>query len=146
MAIIVEWDSSYSVGNALLDRQHQKLLDLCNELARHTQGEQAVSRSRFHEILNELTLYARQHFKIEETLLTRMGYTDVSAQVAEHLAYDEKVVDWSFDATVGELNLAQAHDFLARWWKDHILVSDMQYKPLMEAALGRNAQTPQAND
>jgi len=142
MAIIVEWDSSYSVGNALLDRQHQKLLDLCNELARHTQGEQAVSRSRFHEILNELTLYARQHFKIEETLLTRMGYTDVSTQVADHLAYDEKVVGWSFEAVLGELDLVQAHDFLARWWKDHILVSDMHYRPLMEAARGRDLQAP----
>lgn len=133
MATIIQWDSSFSVGNELLDRQHQKLLGLCNELARHAQGEQAVSRTRFHEILNELSLYARQHFTTEETLLKQRGYAEIASQEAEHRAYDERVTEWSFDATLGELNLAQAHDFLTSWWKTHILVSDMKYRPLMEA-------------
>ena len=145
MTTIVEWDRSYSVGSDMLDRQHQKLLELCNELARHTQGEQAVSGPRFHEILNEMTLYAREHFRTEENLLTRLGYPEVAAQEAEHLAYEGKVADWSFDAIMGELNLEQAQSFLAHWWKNHILVSDMQYRPLMEAALVRSPAPPHAN-
>lgn len=132
MPVIVEWDSSFSVGNEVLDRQHQKLLGLCNEMAEHSAGNLAVSRSRFHHILNELTLYSRQHFQTEESMLRQLGYADIAGQEAEHLAYDEKVADWTFDATMGDLNMEEAQSFLARWWKEHILVSDMQYRPLME--------------
>jgi len=133
MAELVHWDSSFSVGNELLDLQHRKLLGLCNELARHAHGEKQVSRSRFHEILNELTLYARQHFECEESLLKQYGYANLASQESEHLAYDEKVANWAFDATVGELNMVATQEFLSRWWQNHILVSDMQYRALMES-------------
>lgn len=129
----VVWDASFSVGNDVLDRQHQKLLELCNEMGQHVQGKQAVSRTRFHDILNEMSLYARQHFQTEEALLKEYGYPDLAAQESEHLAYDEKVTNWSFDATMGDLNLAQTQRFLSEWWRNHILVSDMQYRPLMES-------------
>lgn len=132
MTAYLHWDSSFSVGNELMDRQHQKLLGLCNELAHYSVGNQSISRSRFHDILNELTLYSRQHFQTEEALLKQLGYANLAGQEAEHLAFDEMVVGWSFEATVGDLDLSETQSFLAGWWRNHILVSDMQYRPLME--------------
>jgi len=133
MPNIVEWDSSFSVGHGALDKQHQQLLAICNEMAKHVGGSQPVSRARFHEILNELTVYSRQHFHVEETLLLEMGYAGLFDQETEHLAYSEKIAEWAFDATVGTLDMQKAHAFLADWWKNHILVSDMRYRPLMES-------------
>lgn len=132
MPVIVEWNDSFSVGDAMLDQQHQKLLALCNEMAEHVGGTSPVSRTRFHDILNEMALYARQHFQAEEALLKKVAYSDLQAQEHEHQAYDEQIADWSFDATMGTLNMQDTHAFLSNWWKDHILVSDMKYRPLME--------------
>ena len=63
MPIRVQWDSSFSVGNDLLDRQHQGLLALCNDLAECIAAGRGESLLRFHDILYQLTQYAREHFK-----------------------------------------------------------------------------------
>jgi hemerythrin len=133
MTAYLHWDSSFSVGNELLDRQHQKLMGLCNELAHYSVGNQTISRSGFHDILNEMVLYAREHFETEEALLKELDYPGLASQEAEHFAYDEKIAEWSFNATVGDLDLSEAQSFLAAWWRNHILITDMQYRPLMQS-------------
>lgn len=136
MSVLVQWDPSFSVGNEVMDRQHKQLLNLCNELASCVDAPPNVARSRFHDILNDLTQYARQHFETEESLLAKFKYPALSAQQTEHTAYEEKIISWAFDATVGTLDLNEAQQFLASWWKEHILVSDMQYKALLLSKRG----------
>jgi hemerythrin len=89
--------------------------------------------AQFHEILHRLTQYAREHFRLEERLLEQYHYPQLSHQRAEHEAYEEKMTDWAFAATTDTLDMDSAQRFLALWWRDHILVSDMQYKELMES-------------
>jgi hemerythrin len=136
MPLLVEWDSRFSVGNAALDQQHQKLLGLCNSLADCLSADPQQAQFRFHDILHKLTQYAREHFRFEESTLERCDYADLAHQRTEHDAYEEKMADWAFEATMDTLNLLDVQHFLATWWRDHILVSDMRYKPLME---GRRA-------
>lgn len=133
MPVHVTWNESFSVGNDMLDRQHQKLLDLCNALADCASLNPEVAHLRFHDILHQLTQYAREHFRVEENLLQQYHYPDLAHQQADHAAYEEKMVDWAFAATMDVLDTVDAQRFLALWWRDHILVSDMQYKALMES-------------
>jgi hemerythrin len=133
MPIPVQWDSSFSVGNETLDRQHQKLLGLCNALAECADAGPQVAQFNFHDVLYQLTQYAREHFRVEESLLQQYNYPDLAHQQAEHGAYEEKMADWAFAATMDALDMGDAQKFLALWWRDHILVSDMQYKTLMES-------------
>jgi hemerythrin len=132
MALFIQWDASFSVGNEMLDRQHQKLLGLCNALAECADAGPQVAQFKFHDILHQLTQYAREHFRVEESLLQQYHYPDLALQQAEHGAYEEKMADWAFAATMDALDLNDAQEFLALWWRDHILVSDMQYKALMQ--------------
>lgn len=134
MSVHVHWEPGFSVGHDVLDRQHKKLLGLCNEMADCLASPAGPAQTRFHDILNELTMYGRQHFETEESLLRQYRYPDLATQQADHGAYEEKIIGWAFDATIGTLDLNEAQQFLATWWKEHILVSDMQYKPLLQGA------------
>jgi hemerythrin len=131
MPIRVQWDSSFSVGNELLDRQHQRLLGLCNDMAECLTAGREEALFRFHEILYQLTQYAREHFKTEENLLERYRYSGLTSHLVDHSAYEEKMADWAYSATMDFIDMREVQRFLAVWWRDHILVSDMQYKPLL---------------
>jgi hemerythrin len=133
MTVHVQWDSSFSVGDPVLDRQHETLLGLCNALADCVHADPQTAQFQFHDVLHRLTQYARQHFLLEETMLQQQAYASLPQQQAEHGAYEEKMADWAFEAMMNTLDMREAQRFLALWWRDHILVSDMQYKPLMQS-------------
>jgi hemerythrin len=132
MTINIQWDPSYSVGNALLDRQHQKLLALSNELEDCVVAARQMAFFRFHGILHELAQYAREHFRTEEQMLRRCAWSDLAGHMRDHEAFEQQIADWSFAATMGTLNILDVQRYIAQWWKHHILDADMQYKGLLD--------------
>lgn len=128
------WDESYSVGHPTLDSQHRRLLRICNELADCVEFNTPDSDSRFHEILNDLADYAREHFATEETVLKRLGYPHLKEHEQDHFTYIEAFTDILAHASRGMLDKAGTLLFLAKWWSDHILVTDMQYRSYIKSA------------
>ena len=126
------WDQSFSVGDALMDAQHMKLLDLCNRLADCAEREDALSEEAFHEILHELNQYAKEHFVAEEALLRQCEYPDRPSQEAEHLAYVERITEFLVEATAGVSGKNGAQRYVLCWLLQHILVSDARYRPWVE--------------
>lgn len=124
----VNWDSTYSVGENLLDQQHRKLMGLANELADCLGSSGPESDAKFHEILNELADYSRQHFKVEEALVKRHAPDQLAAQIAEHEAYFDTLTDLLFRATGGVLDKVGLQRFISGWWSGHILGSDMKLR------------------
>lgn len=128
MPTITTWDTSYSVGNLLLDRQHRKLLALCEALRECVATAGPQSDAGFHDILNELAVYAREHFASEEEILERCSYPQLEQQRQDHLQYEERVTDVLSAATFGKLEKAELLEFIVDWWTQHILVGDMAYR------------------
>jgi hemerythrin len=129
------WNPSFSVGHEMLDSQHQWLLGLCNDLTdcmASSKDHPLESDSRFHEILNQMLQYAKQHFATEEAILRQCGYPSLDIHKIEHDEYLERVTYIMTQAAEGRLDKTGALMFLAKWWTDHILVSDMQYSSYME--------------
>lgn len=122
------WKESYSVGNATLDEQHKILLKLCNLISLCEQDNSPESLKSFHLILNDLADYADTHFRTEEELLIQANYRWVAEHIAEHLAYSEKLTEILYAATVGVIDKSGLARYLEKWWVDHILGSDMNYK------------------
>lgn len=127
------WDSSFSVGNPTLDRQHRRLLELCNRLGDCLEDSGPGADSEFHDILNELAVYGREHFASEEAILARCGYAELAAQELEHAEYVQQVTEIITDAAFGQLDKVEAQRFLLKWWSGHILVSDMMYRGHIDA-------------
>ena len=132
------WRDSYSVGHPLLDAQHRRLLGLCErltELDEQSEVRPAAERaSAIHGILHELADYSRVHFAAEEKMLAECGYPGLAEQQAEHGEYQEKLLDFLLRAMDSEVATGELIAFLAQWWVDHILVSDMPYKDYLPKA------------
>lgn len=124
----LSWDSSYSVGDATLDKQHKKLMNLCNQLATCANYSSVQSDALFREILDELSAYAREHFVTEEAILEACAYPRLATQQWDHSEYERHVAEALASASDGVLDKAGLQRLLSNWWNDHILISDMDYR------------------
>ena len=129
----LQWLPEYSVGQPILDQQHRRLLAIIGDLAECADGEGKAADLRFHDILNDLSLYAREHFVTEENLLAQRQYSELETQCSEHAAYETQLTEIMTNAVFGKLEKGLLLHFLRSWWLDHILGSDMRYRPLFLA-------------
>ncbi|MBI5092471.1 MAG: hemerythrin family protein [Candidatus Hydrogenedentes bacterium] len=84
MSILV-WDEKYSVGISEIDRQHQRLIQMINDLHEALvaeRGQQALT-----EIVGRMLDYTIYHFAAEETLLKNNGYALYDAHQQEHAGF-----------------------------------------------------------
>ncbi|MCQ8105205.1 bacteriohemerythrin [Methylomonas sp. SURF-2] len=131
---IITWNDQLNVGIATVDQQHQKLVEILNQL------DEAVALGYKHkkilQLVDELIDYTRYHFQEEEGLMLQPAYDAAMYQKhkSEHDEFIRKVVREreaaidNPDAVSNELL-----DFLVAWIMDHILYSDKQ----MALALNR---------
>ncbi len=125
----IEWAESYSVGNVELDRQHQHILQLINEIV-ELPGDQEGSK----EVMSRLMrLYevGQQHFYFEEIFLSRSDYRELKGQQDSHSAYTDRVLQMMSEGITNAENQNALITFLLEWWNNHILVEDMAYKGLV---------------
>jgi hemerythrin len=123
-----DWKQEYSVGHPILDDQHRGFFALCKEAEVCRKDRTQEGRRRFHDLLNELVLYARRHFATEESLLALCEYPLLEQHKAEHEAFNERLTDFVLQATFGEFDRDGLFDYLAEWWTRHILDSDMKFR------------------
>ena len=123
-----EWHESYSVGNAIIDQQHRKMLALCAESAKCLESIGPEGCERFHDLLHEMTACAREHFAKEEEVLLAQNYPMLAEHAEEHDRFEIALCDVLFSAMRGELNKVGVFNFLSEWCIHHILVSDSDCK------------------
>jgi hemerythrin len=125
----VQWNPSYSIGNAVLDRQHSDLLTQCNALADCIDDAGQESDLKFHSIFNDLMAQAGEHFSTEETLLTQCAYP-----MPEELQNERDEFDYLANEIITTENFEkiELQRFLALWWVGHIVGSGRKYRALLE--------------
>lgn len=127
----LSWNNDFSVGSAVLDVQHQRILLLIDELeSLLSDDKHKTSQTKI--LLNDLTNYAAEHFETEERTLDEFAYADQAAHKQEHIEYIEYVASHLADACQDETKLVELQRFLKQWWSQHILVEDKKYKPYIE--------------
>ena len=67
-----EWDEKYCLGISKIDVQHKKLFGIIN-MAMYVK-EYSDNAKELIEILEEMTNYAQEHFKTEETYMREFNY------------------------------------------------------------------------
>jgi len=125
---LIQWDSSFSVNVAEIDRQHQKLIQMINELndaMRQGKGKDALGK-----IIDGLTAYTGTHFSTEEKYFDQFGYADGDSHKKTHADFVKKVLDVKEKFAKGQLGLTiEIMDFLSDWLNHHIKGSDKKYAP-----------------
>lgn len=118
-------DQKFTIGNPILDAQHQKLLALCQQASKLLQDDSPANTESFHILLNDLAIYAREHFAAEEEQLRQTNPALLDSHLTEHIAYESQLTDLLISASLGILDKSKLHHFLTEWWSSHVLQSDM---------------------
>ncbi|HJV89976.1 MAG TPA: bacteriohemerythrin [Holophagaceae bacterium] len=123
----IEWSPNWSVGDDLLDHEHQGLIALINRLS-EVEGEVRAHPGIWRECLAEMVLYAENHFRHEEERMGQVAYPHLEAHRAGHLRFRKQLSLLAQEAEArGEDALPNLHAFLAAWLKNHVLEDDRRY-------------------
>ena len=133
----IEWNPSYSVGDAEIDAQHRKLLEVINQLGALISGEVEGSVLSPQDIFDRLAEYVTSHFAFEERLMTDAGYPPdkVDAHRAQHRRILKDLQGFEAHMESGDPEtMRELLPFLyGDWLVNHICVSDADYAPYLAA-------------
>ena len=77
------WTDEMSIGNRNVDKDHQKLMKIYNDLLELT--NKGYSSNEFSRILSDMTDYTMFHFKKEEAYMTSFSYPEFRNHRNEHV-------------------------------------------------------------
>lgn len=123
------WSNGFSVNIPQIDQQHQTLFRIGKKVYLLNQSKDSDHFDELVSTLQELSDYAKFHFKEEEALLEQYEFGDLHNHKKEH----QKFIDYLENITVEDLDQNQltAIDdlikFIASWILNHISKSDMKY-------------------
>ena len=64
---MIEWADKYSVGISIIDKHHKRLVGIINDAI--VAKQHSDDPEKMMEVLDEMTAYAQEHFKIEESYM-----------------------------------------------------------------------------
>lgn len=126
----ISWNESFSVGEKTLDKHHQHLANLINQLSNYESDN--LHSEQLVEILSALVKYAEYHFQHEEDLMAEVAYDGLDSHRQEHAHFCEVIAEICYGATLGVISAKELFNYLTRWWRNHILLEDMKYKPYLD--------------
>lgn len=152
ITVIFPWNNNFETGIAIIDEQHQKLVDLLNKLASHlAYGSDSLTLNR---VFDELADYAVYHFKTEEAIWHK--YLPSEEMTVEHEQTHLSFVSDVLRIKQEQLSLPTEEvvesvvSFLTHWLAFHILETDkhmtkivlavQQGLPLEEARLRASSE------
>jgi hemerythrin len=127
----LDWRDEFSVGIPSIDKQHQQLVRMLNDLyngMQNAQGHEALGK-----VLSGLGQYCVSHFASEERLMRSHGYPDLAAHKDIHDKMTAKVTALIQDYQAGKtLMSVSVSAFLKDWLTKHIQQTDMKYAPFLK--------------
>lgn len=122
---LIVWSSDLDLGLTEINRQHQTLVNLINELyylQNNHYGLPSVKR-----VVQGLIDYTANHFKYEETLFELFHYQHKNQHVTVHSELVHKVLDFQRRVEANENINQELMAFLKSWLTQHIQHDDRAY-------------------
>jgi len=134
---IAKWDDSFRTGHELVDKQHQELFRMVNNL--HDAIMAGKGKDILEPTLKELTKYTIDHFRDEEKLMASIRYPQLVPHKKKHEELTGQVTQLLEKFDAGKLVLSVTlSTFLADWLRHHIkeddvaLINYLKVHPLKE--------------
>jgi hemerythrin-like metal-binding protein len=128
MKYLFEWTPAISVGDKIIDTQHQKLLGEVNTLLSYIVAER--DDQMISDAVAFLDRYISDHLSYEEKYMEEHNYPDIEAHKKLHKDFIEhyKFFHKQLDAGVSRETLAtEIEQYIGNWWLDHIGKEDHKY-------------------
>lgn len=133
-----EWKQEYALGISEIDRQHQELFRMADEIydmVLEVSGD--FQTQRIADLMTALNQYAEDHFALEESLLVRYEYPELEAHKREHDSFRLQVAELSQakESQIQREVLTELIKFMTQWIFRHIRLTDAEYAPYLKAKL-----------
>jgi hemerythrin len=131
---LLHWKENMALGNAAIDADHKRLIDLFNRL--HFMALAGDDDRAVEDVLEELLVYARVHFAREEAMMRRCAYAGLADHQRCHRDFASRLRRFiaDFRANPEAFDMAAFYDFLADWLLVHVLDEDMKLVPHLATA------------
>ena len=127
------WKTEFNTGIATIDKQHQRLVGMINEL--YDAFVKKEHHDKVIDIIGEMQVYTLNHFNTEELLMDRCQYADLEAHKLEHKQFAAKVAEFSDMLTQNNTTVTfKVISFLQEWLLHHIQETDQKYVLVMKKA------------
>lgn len=126
----IVWDSAWNIGQAEIDEQHQRWVELFNRLERaflsstESTDMTQVQKDIFEQILD----YTRFHFACEEKAMQTAAWPESHTHWRFHKEFDRIVYEKYREFEKGELVLnSELLALIKSWLLRHIQVEDLKF-------------------
>jgi len=129
---MVELTSSFMLDYEALDRDHQRLADLVNQIVEAIDGDDGA---KCEDLVNDFVKSAKSHFAKEEALLVKVGFPNVKKHHDHHENLNTKMDHLiEFAKMAGENQLAREslRKELVFFLMDDVITADMDFKSFIE--------------
>lgn len=130
---VIEWNSSLTVDEDTIDKQHTKLLDQINKL--YNEFMRGEEESLLNNTILFLDEYIHDHLSYEEEYMKKHNYPGLPEHKRIHIgfieAYEkfkEKLAKKGYASSLA----IEIQKFLGSWWLDHIAIVDHKYAEYIE--------------
>jgi methyl-accepting chemotaxis protein len=118
----LEWSARLAVGFDSIDTQHQKLIEIFNNLQAAMLAKN--DRAGISSALSALMDYTQYHFKHEAELMHKAQYPDRTAHLKQHDDLIARAVSYVRRFESGETLETEVLSFFRDWLINHILKTD----------------------
>jgi len=133
MSIKFEWTQEMSVGNEVIDGQHQRLLAQINKILGEIVGGDL--HSEVDDALHFLDGYIRDHFSYEEEYMTKINYPHLEEHKVKHHEFIKKYYEFKEEYSKGASKdrlISDIESYIGEWWVNHIGKEDKKYELFLE--------------
>jgi hemerythrin-like metal-binding protein len=124
----IPWKDNYSIGVPELDQQHQRLLDIINQLIK--EQREPFNSEKFSISISTLTHFAYTHFAAEERILRDTNFPDLNKHVLSHIDFIMKMMGLALKGEQGNNeDRKELLRYLRDWYAGHVLGIDRFYIP-----------------
>jgi hemerythrin len=129
----MSWNPKLSVGVAVIDDDHQKLVSMVNELYDAIQAGRG--KDSLGPTLAKLVDYTKFHFGREEDFMAKTSYPAAVDHKREHDGLTKQVLDvqGKYQSGAAATLSLEVMNFLKNWLLQHIQGSDKKYGPHLNA-------------
>ena len=137
---LIVWKDAFLIGIPVIDDEHKRLVELCNELYKAIMSSQnLVRKDAVRVALKECTDYVSTHLAHEEKLMQVCGYKDFDMHKKEHTTFTKKILEKCQNFENENFHFSMEFvKFLHSWILSHIAHTDRLYVDDLKAYLGKN--------
>lgn len=124
----MDWNSTLSVGDTQIDKQHKELIDNIEKLK--TIDSNNINQKEIENLLNFIKNYTVKHFAYEEKIMKKCNYPDFQKHHDIHESFKKDINDCISNLKAKNYNkmyLSSIKIKLGSWLVSHIMHEDKKY-------------------